>query len=182
MSFEFKVVDAKKASDLRKRFINTFVNTNHKLYQAHIKTLHTYPDGEFYIGYLWDFLLDNQDYEYECNMESACEYLKQKQNIYVMWDMFSNHRVCTNAKFAVEYAKDTIIQASATSIAQMLPNEWEAWNNKSQIWFPEDIYCFDDTMSWYVIFTHEGWDSYSKPELNEDEYIRICFLKRSKDK
>lgn len=41
---------------------------------------------------------------------------------------------------------------------------------------------FDDTMSWYVIFTHEGWDSYSKPELNEDEYIRICFLKRSKDK
>lgn len=31
-------------------------------------------------------------------------------------------------------------------------------------------------MSWYAIFTHEGWDQFTNPELDEDAYIRICFL------
>ena len=26
------------------------------------------------------------------------------------------------------------------------------------------------------IFTHEGWDSWTNPELDEDVYIRVCFL------
>ena len=41
---------------------------------------------------------------------------------------------------------------------------------------PEDIYCFDESVSWYAIFTHEGWDGWTSPELDEDVYIRVCFL------
>ena len=48
------------------------------------------------------------------------------------------------------------------------------------LWLPEDIYCFDESMEWYVIFIHEGWEKGwekpNDPELNEDDYIRICFL------
>lgn len=176
MNFEFQVVDVPKASKLREKFIDAFINTRHELYQNYIETFHTYPDGEFYNGYLWEFLLEQQ--ATECNMESACEYLEKQGFVYIMWDLFSNHRVFDKSKFATGYAKNTIIEASAGSIAKIISHEWECWNNKSECWFPEDIYCFDDTLSWYVIFTHEGWDSYSKPELKEDEYIRICFMKR----
>jgi len=174
MSFEFQIVDIQKASKLRELFIDRFIDTKHELYQEHIEMLHAYPDGEFYNGYLWEFLLEQQ--RTECDMESACEFLGKQGCTYVMWDWFSNHRVFDKSKFSRDYAKNTIIEASAGSIAKMLPMEWGDWSDKSECWFPEDIYCFDDTMNWCVVFTHEGWDSFSRPELKEDDYIRICFL------
>lgn len=177
MDFEFSIIDREKASKLRSQFIRTFVNTNDKYFHEYIETLHTYPDGECYDGYLWTCLLSNENYKFECNMENGCEYLKQHKKIYVMWDLFSNHRIFHRSKFASEYEKNTIIEASAAVIAQLILNEWENWDDQYQCWFPEDIYCFDDTMRWFVIFTHEGWDNYCKPELKKGEYIRICFVR-----
>lgn len=126
--FEFKVVDASKATDLRGSFISSFVDKTRERYNEHIETLHTYPDGDFYRGYLWDFLLDNKEYEYECNTEAACEYLRKQGSVYVMWDLHSNHGVFDRSAFATEYPRDTIIEASAERIAQMIPTEWEDWD------------------------------------------------------
>ena len=86
-------------------------------------------------------------------------------------------------RFSLEYPKGTIISTQGSLLAQKIVDEWnddfaafKADCICQGLWLPEDIYCFDESMSWYAIFTHEGWDSLSNPELDEDAYIRICFL------
>ncbi len=177
MEFEFSVVEKAKALRLRERFISAFIDTSHEMFHEHIEVLHSYPDGEFYRGYLWCFLEDNGEYEHECTMETACECLKKHNNIYVMWDLFSNHRIKNSCKFVNGYEKSTVIETSGALVAEMIPDEWGEIYDPSRCWFPDDIYCFDESMNWYVVFTHEGWDSYTNPELKEDDYIRICFVR-----
>ena len=175
MDITFRIVDKEKSESLRKEFIKTFVNTEADKYHEYIEVMHSYNDGEFYNGYLWDFLRHNDNYEKECSMQCAGEYLCGKNSVYIMWDLYSNQRVLDGSRFAVEYPKNIIIEMSGSRLTEVVIDKW---NQGIQVphWLPEDIYCFDESMSWYVIFTHEGHDHYTNPELNEDDYIRICFM------
>ena len=180
---EFKIVPPEKATALRKTFIQKFVNTTSDHYQKHISTLIQYTDGLYYDGYLWECLQGNDKYQLECSMDVAADFLKDKKNVFVMWDLFSKERVNDNKYFSLDYPKDTIISMQGDLLGQQVVTEWHteqsAWRKNCQpqnLWLPEDIYCFDECMDWYVIFTHEGWDSLTNPELDEDAYIRICFL------
>ena len=180
---EFKIVPPEKATALRKSFIQKFVNTTSNHYQKHISTLIQYTDGLYYDGYLWECLQGNDKYQLECSMDVAADFLKDKKNVFVMWDLFSKERVNDNKYFSLDYPKDTIISMQGDLLGQQVVTEWHteqsAWRKNchpQNLWLPEDIYCFDECMNWYVIFTHEGWDSLTNPELDADAYIRICFL------
>lgn len=180
---EFKILPPEKAQLLRKSFIRQFVDTAGDHYQKHIATLIPYSDGFYYDGYLWECLLDNDNYQKMCSMETAAAFLNDKTTVFAMWDLFSNERVRDHKRFSTGYPKDTVISMQGTSLAHKITEEWNneqyAWNNGYQLydlWLPADIYCFDESMSWYAIFTHEGWDQFTNPELDEDAYIRICFL------
>ena len=142
-------------------------------------------DDLFYDGYLWDCLQCNENYQKECSMETAAEFLREKKSIFLMWDLLSKERL-SHKRFSLEYPKDTV---PGDFLSQMVVEEWNreqaAWAADCMcegLWLPEDIYCFDETMEWYVIFTHEGWEKGwecpNGPELNEDDYIRICFLQQ----
>ena len=100
----------------------------------------------------------------------------------MMWDLFSKERLA-HKRFSLEHPKDTVISMQANFLSQKVVEEWNreqaAWAADCMcegLWLPEDIYCFDESMEWYVIFTHEGWEKPNGPELNEDDYIRICVL------
>ncbi len=116
-------------------------------------------------------------------MEEAAAFLRNKKSVFVMWDLFSNERVNDYKRFSLEYPKNTVINVRGDSFARTVIEEWNreqaAWEAGylcQELWLPEDIYCFDESMSWYAIFTHEGWDSGTNPELDDNAYIRICFL------
>lgn len=116
-------------------------------------------------------------------METAAEFLRGKKNVFVMWDLFSSKRVLDHKRFSLEHPKNTVIKVQGDLLGQKIVEEWNseqaAWAadcGSHGLWLPEDIYCFDESMDWYAIFTHEGWDSWTDPELEEDAYIRICFL------
>lgn len=180
---EFEIISPEQAGKLRTGFIQRFVDTSSEHYQTYIASPVSCSDGLCYIGYLWDCLLDNETYQKECDMETAAAFLKDKEAVFVMWDLFSRERVVDHRRFSLHYPKDTVICMRGQLLGQTVVEEWnaeqDAWNNDCQVedlWFPEDIYCFDESMSWYVIFTHEGWDHETNPELSEDAYIRICFL------
>lgn len=183
---EFEIVPSVKAKQLRENFIKKFVDTTSDHYLKHIKTLLQDADDLFYDGYLWDCLQCNEKYQKECNMEVAAEFLREKKRVFMMWDLSSRERL-SHKRFSLKYPKDTVISAQGRFLSQMVVEEW----SREQAAFaadciceglclPHDIYCFDESMAWYVIFTHEGWEKGwekpNSPELTENDYLRICFL------
>lgn len=182
---KFEVLPPKRAVALRRSFIQQFVDTTSSYYQKHIATLIQDTDSFCYDGYLWDCLQDNKNWKKECHMEDAAAFLKDKKNVFFMWDLFSKERL-SGKRFSLEYPKDTIISTEGSLLSQKIVEEWnyeqDAWTSGFQcqgLWFPEDIYCFDESLSWYAVFTHESWDSWTNPELDEDVSIRVCFLHTS---
>ena len=168
---------------MRKAFIQRFVDTASDHYQKHIAALVQYSDGFYYDGYLWDCLRDNKEWENECRMEEAAAFLSGKKNVFVMWDLFSKERRYGCKFCSLKYPADIVINIRGDCFARLVVEEWnreqaarKAACNCEGLWLPHDIYCFDESMSWYAIFTHEGWDSWTNPELDEDDYIRVCFL------
>lgn len=107
----------------------------------------------------------------------------QQKICFFMCDLSSNQRVRDGSRFAEKYTKDIVIEISGNQLAKTVVEEWNQWNQdwNADHWFPHDIYCFDASMDWYVIFTHEGWDQLSRLELGEDDYIRICLMKRAEN-
>ncbi len=179
---KFEIVPMDRAEVLRKSFIQKFIDTAGDHYKKHISALIRHGDDLFYNGYLWSCLQENDNYQKECTMEAAAEFLKNKKNVFVMWDLFSKERL-SGKRFSLDYPKATVLSMQGSLLGQRIVEEWNderaAWAAGFQcqgLWFPEDIYCFDESMSWYAVFTHEGWDSWTRPELAEDAYIRICFL------
>lgn len=172
----FQIVTEDLKRDLRQKFINEFVNSDSEHFKKYIDTLKQYPDGLCYDGYLWDCL--KIDYSLrETTMEQAILYLKNKSRVFVMWDIFSKYRVPIKRILSDDYPKDTIIEIDSLELCQVIQNEWCNQDVTKGKYLPEDIYVFDNTMNWYVVFTHEGYESSIKPELGEDDdYIRICFV------
>lgn len=183
---KFEIVPPAKAKLLRESFIQKFLDTSSDYYRKHIASMSQYADDLFYDGYLWDCLQCNEKYQKECSMEVAAGFLRGKKSVFMMWDLFSKERLA-HKRFSLEHPKDTVISMQGNFLSQKVVEEWNreqaAWAAGCMcegLWLPEDIYCFDESMEWYVIFTHEGWEKgWEKPngpELNEDDYIRICFL------
>lgn len=179
----FEIVPTEKAVFLRKSFIQQFIDTTSDHYQKYIATLVQYADGFYYEGYLWDCLKDNKNWKKECRMEHAAEFLRDKKRVFVMWDLLSKERIGSYKLRSLGHPKNTIITVQGDYLAQTVVEEWNreqaAWKVDCRcqgLWLPHDIYCFDESMEWYAIFTHEGLDSWTNPELDKDAYIRVCFL------
>lgn len=179
---EFEIVPPEQARALREAFIRHFIDTSTEHYQKHIATLIPCSGGDFYDGYLWECLKDNRNWRKECTMEAAAAFLRDKPDVFVMWDLFPQERIGSFALSSLGHPKDTVIRMPGRLLGQTVLEEWNgaraAWDAGFQYegaWFPEDIYCFGADMSWFVIFTHEGHDQWTDPELDEDAYIRVCF-------
>lgn len=174
---KYSIVETGKAAKLRSLFIEHFIDTEHEYYKTYIEKRRVYPDGMCYEGYLWDVLKNNRNYEKRCAMEEATAYLKTRETVYVMWDIYSVHRVRDGSWMGGNLPKGTVICVSGAELADVIGEEWDP-NLVTPHLLPEDIYCFDESFRWFVVFTHEGDDWLPHPEPGEDDYIRICFLDR----
>ena len=82
--------DKKSADEIRKRYIETFVNTEKSSYHDQIEKLQKFTDGYCYVGYLWDFLREPEMVE-----ESLIySYRDKMKSIYVFWDIHSSEKIC----------------------------------------------------------------------------------------
>ncbi len=174
----FKVVDPQKGKELRRKFEELYFDKEawHKWYDELSQKIKSIlePKEEF----TWDFLKDNSEYQKECTMEEALGYLGKKDRVFVMWN--KNHTGFTNGSVIRVYKEclpDGVIEANAAELCDCIKREWD--NDGGEAVLPEDIYCFDEGLEWYVIFTHEGWTYGDKPWIKEEDYIRICFIKRN---
>ena len=134
---KIEIIDKKKSDKIRRDYISKFVNTEHKLYKEQIMTLHKFKDGYCYLGYLWDYIKNptivDQNY--------ITEMSKYKNKIYVFWDIHSCERIFIDNYW--KFRKDAVLKLELELLM------------KGEEYLPEDIYIFDETLSWTLIQTHE---------------------------
>ncbi len=130
------ILDATKSDELRSEYIQSFVDTTKDYYLELIKHKTEFSDGLCYIGYLWDCLKNPQ----VISETEVSRILQDKKNIYIMWDIHSYERICIPNYW--KYSKTSVLTTNT-------------WSDALKSDLPEDIYLFDDTFSWSVIFTHE---------------------------
>ncbi len=130
------VLDAARSDKLRYKYIQNFVDTAKDYYIKNIEHKTLFCDGLYYIGYLWDCLKKPK----AVSAAEATRILLEKQNIYIMWDIHSCERI-----FIPNYWKHP-----KTSVLSV-----NSWSDSLKSNLPEDIYLFDDTFRWSIIFTHE---------------------------
>ena len=129
-------LDLFTSNNIRQKYIQAFINTNSHYFIDTIKKVENFKDGLCYTGYLWDCLKS-------CTVISekkAEDILEEKKDIYVMWDIHSCEKI-----FIPNYWK-------YPKMSVLLVDRWTKKINEE---LPEDIYFFDDSFSWSIIFTHE---------------------------
>ncbi|MDE6728295.1 MAG: hypothetical protein K2J80_10215 [Oscillospiraceae bacterium] len=161
----FEVVEAGYARQLREKFIERFVDTECEYFQRHL------PQANEYVrGFLWDCLKAGS--KKQVTQERAAEFIKDRGGVYFMWDHWREGTV-----FADEYP-NTVIKADGGEVGRLSVEEWnaeiEAEKHDCYIEHPQlpsDIYVFDDSFSWYAVFTHEFDDCESL-----DDIVRYCIV------
>lgn len=133
------VLDQSKSDILRNEYISAFVNCDSPHYKKYIEQKRMFTDGMCYVGYLWDCLL---------NMDVISEYrakmmLTEKRDVFIMWDIHSCERIFIPNYW--KYPKTSVLYAAE-------------WSDSFMSDLPEDLYLFDETFRWSVIFTHETND------------------------
>lgn len=133
------VLGQSKSDILRNEYISAFVNCDSPHYKKFIEQKRMFTDGMCYVGYLWDCLL---------NMDVISEYrakmmLTEKRDVFIMWDIHSCERIFIPDYW--KYPKTSVLYAAE-------------WSDSLMSDLPEDLYLFDETFMWSVIFTHETND------------------------
>ena len=133
------VLGQSKSDILRSEYISAFVNCDSPHYRKYIEQKRMFTDGMCYVGYLWDCLL---------NMDVISEYrakmmLTEKRDVFIMWDIHSCERILIPDYW--KYPKTSVLYT-------------EEWSDSLMSDLPEDLYLFDETFRWSVIFTHETND------------------------
>ena len=132
-----QIIEGKEYFAIKELFIEQFVDQNSAHFLKFIKNKHRFSDGLFQTACFWDCLK-----EYNRKTEKYCiEVLSSKCEFYVIWDIFSSEHVCITNYY--KYPTESCLKLS-----------FKEYLEKKES-FPEDIYFFDDTLTWCVIMTHE---------------------------
>jgi hypothetical protein len=165
MYFDYIKLPTDQAQILRQKFIDTYIDTSHKLYQKNIKDLTPdtlYHDGMI-VSHLWSCL--KRETRYSVDFETALHYLYQLSNdsFYVMRDIQPKRSKEWLSSYSSFHPKsdsylqsDDIIHISPRELCEVILHDHliEVY----RIGYPildEDLYVFDDSLNWYIVFTHE---------------------------
>lgn len=179
---KIKLLDNTK--DIRDAFINRFVMSWEE-FQVELKdwiaTMEkkNYPiDIAFYErSYLWDKM--HSDFP-RVSMDEALAFLREQSGPVLF--MSENSAVpCYRGKMPVDF----IAEADAHELAVRIEQEWyDSYRLAEQnmydpdAFLPVDLYIFDLTMTWCVVFTHEttDWESELDNPMKaaESRYCIIC--------
>lgn len=132
------VITGIKASSIRRRFIDTFVD-KHSLWYKEILEQVKCSGGNHYYGYLWDcFFRDNLKI---ISIEEIGSYIDNLE-VYLCWDNHPRTYFLTQVP-SWEYPKNSLLKLFSSEVKTMIPN------------LPQDFYLFDATFSWAIAITHE---------------------------
>lgn len=134
-----RILEQIESQRLRDDFISKFVDVNGEYFKMNILSQKQYVDGICYDGYLWDCLS-------ECTVINE-NYIKILSNgfekVFVMWDIHSCEKIGISDYW--RFGKNSILSGRFHTFLE------------GEKYLPEDIYFFDETMTWCLIKTHEDY-------------------------
>ena len=132
-----QIIEGTEYLAIKELFVEQFVDQSSSFFVERIKNKHRFSDGLFQTGYFWDCLK-----EYDRKTEKYCiEILSSKREFYVIWDILSSEQIRIPNYY--KYPTESCLKLSFQEYLERADT------------FPEDIYFFDDTLTWCVILTHE---------------------------
>ena len=164
---ELNLFDSRKIRDL---FVNRFVDQTTERYKK-IKEIDLRNDAV----YLWDTLL--KPFSTKVNYYSAINYLQNSSNkVFLMMDIQRRNRGSEETQFNLylkkhNYNRESVFELPASEVAELyrIDNEIHTSWLPSDLNLLEDIYVFDESFKWLIVFTHEYVDQ------TDTNAHRICF-------
>ncbi|HET9493526.1 MAG TPA: hypothetical protein VFR15_04790 [Chloroflexia bacterium] len=139
------ILTGEDADRLRAAYVDRFVDmtTDHAL---QYETLREYSDGLGYTGYLWDTLKSCSTVirEEEAILDREEQMLKRV--VYVMWDLHTAEKWLTWPPPWI-FRRDVVLKGRYQDILA------------GQAYLQNDLYVYDDSLAWTLIFTHEADES-----------------------
>ena len=174
--------------EIRKNFIRRFVmswdefQVELKDFIDEMKKRNEIVDIDFYNrSYMWDKISSNYS---RVSFREALQVLASIDNN-VMF-MSENENVPCYAELFIDgqNIRNFVAQSNAKELAKLIEKEWfegyilaeQGMYNPNPI-LPEDLYVFDNSMSWFAVFTHEttDWESELDDPMKSAE-SRYCIL------
>ena len=132
-----RIINGKNADELRRRFIDAFVNTGSEYYKSAIREERLCSDGMCYLGHLWEcFMAPGRVTE-----KHVLDTLSGFDRLCAMWDINSQDRIPVPDHR--KYPKRAVLELTKEELSAVLPT------------LPEDVYFFDGSFSWAFALTHE---------------------------
>ena len=164
---QLNVFESRKIRDL---FVNSFVDQTTERYKM-IKEI----DLQNNALYLWDTLL--KPFSTKVNYYSAINHLQNSSNkVFLMMDIQSINKDSEESEFNLylkkhNYNRESVFELLASEVAELyrIDNEINTSWRLSDLNLLEDIYVFDESFKWLIVFTHEQVD------LIDTNYHRLCF-------
>lgn len=160
------------AQHLRERFIQKYVVTWEQfqiLYQDFIeeRAKKGYPiDKEWYHqAYLWDKM--HPDFK-AVSFSASLASLRQKSGYVLFMSEDETHNYPGKLFPLTERITNFVARMDSVELAELIEREWfddyrlaeQNMYNPAPV-LPEDLYVFDESMEWFIVFTHEtaDWES-----------------------
>ena len=180
MNYDYKKLSKEKADRLRLEFTEKFIDTSHRLYKYidGVSADETKNWDEGYIeSHLWSCLME--EYKRSSEFYSMMRALgkMEQEKVYAMWDVRPKKiiRPCEEyvPQYLIYFRTDDVIEIAPKELCEMLLREHHIEERAKLIgdvctrFLPEDLYVFDESLSWFMAFTHE--------EFTVNNEQRLCF-------
>ena len=182
---DIKLLD--NANEIRKAFMDRFVLSWDEFQSKHkdwIAQVTKESKGYITIDINWyenAFMWDRMDPGFPCaSMEDALSFLKEHRgSVYFMSD--KGEDTCYQGQELVDF----VAEADAQILAERIEQEWYDFYRLAEqnmydadAFLPDDLYVFDASMKWCIVFTHEttDWESELDNPMKaaQSRYCIIC--------
>lgn len=135
-----EIIPENEAQKLRQHYIDTFINVDKEYYKKYIEIRHNYSDGLCYTGYLWDCLNDVS----VIDIESIKEIVPMLNEVFVFWDVHTKENIFIEDYW--KFGKEDVLKLDLELLIMNIQ------------FLPEDIYIFNEDLTWTIILTHEYFE------------------------
>ncbi len=174
--------------EIRKSFIENFVMSWHE-FQVELKDFidgmrkrNEAVDIDFYNkSYMWDKISSKYS---RVSFREALDFLSTVDEPVLFMSEDENVPCYAELFIDGQNIRNFVAQSNANDLAKLIEKEWfegyilaeQGMYNPNPI-LPEDLYVFDNSMSWFAVFTHEttDWESELDDPMKSAE-SRYCIL------
>ena len=190
---DYTLLNEERAKQVRERFESTFIETPEEYMASALKwreeyfsnnpNAHVYPLPKFDEVIYWSKI---KCYK-EIDFAEAISFLSSINNpVYFMSDVelegYVGMHLLNDPRASIGFVA---VHDDPKSFAEHIYNEWKCYMTydyeNEEEWFdpllPDDLYVFDESFSWMLVFTHHNVDDFA-PDRVENSYNRLCFLLR----